>query len=73
MPTAVPTKTTMLQGNGSPELAGCAGACVMPGWGVAIVGTAAAAVEPAAPAVAVNVKLPSIGCESEPTTRHTTV
>jgi len=73
MPMAVPTKITMLHGNGSAALAGCDGAGVVPGWGVPIVGTAAAAVEPVAPAVAVNVKLPSIGCESELTTRHTTV
>ena len=73
MPMAVPTKITMLHGNGSEESAGRDGSGVVPGWAVPIVGTAAAAVEPAAPAVAVKVKVPSIGCESELTTRHTTV
>ncbi len=64
----------MLHGNGSEDVGRRgAGAGVMPGWAVPIVGTAAAAVEPAAPAVAVNVKVPSIGWESELTTRHTTV
>src|SRR5689334_18681963 len=62
----------MLHGKGSEEFWTVPVAWVSPGCGVPTLGTGAVAA-PAAAALAVKANVPSIGWESELTTRHTTV